>query len=177
MYSQSESIINLTKALIAARREMSPALKLSRNTYHKNMYADLNSVIDATLEPLANNGFMVIQPPSSPEADDHTYVITKLAHTSGEFIMCKLRLYLSKSDMQGLGSAITYARRYSLSSLVCGTQSDDDGNAASGIDKEAKDIASKAIQEAKAKIDLKVTEEPKPGDFNYSEPIKVVSDW
>ena len=117
------------KALVAAQSEMGKALKQSTNPHFKSKYADLSNVIDAVLPALNKAGIAVIQPPF----DDETgrYVKTVLIHgESGETLECRVKLKIGKDDMQGYGSAVTYARRYGLMAMAGIAPEDDDGNAA-----------------------------------------------
>lgn len=115
-------------ALAKAQSEMGKALKSAANPHFKSRYADLAEVMDACLPALNSNGIAVFQP--MRETDGARYVVTILAHASGETIECAVPLIVQKNDMQGLGSAITYARRYGLMSMAGIAPEDDDGNAA-----------------------------------------------
>lgn len=128
---KSDKIGEIAKALAAAQREMDAAKKDSTNPFFKSKYADLSSVIDAIKEPLAKHGLSYTQ--YCEDDGKETYLITELMHTSGEWISGKVGLILGgKSDMQALGGALTYARRYSLSAIVGISQDDDDGQTAVG---------------------------------------------
>lgn len=120
---------NLYAALAAAQSEMGKALKDSENPHFKSKYADLSSVVNACFPALTRNGIAVLQPPY----DDETgrYVKTILVHgKSGETSECRVPLIIGKNDMQGYGSAVTYARRYGLMAMAGIAPDDDDGNAA-----------------------------------------------
>lgn len=135
--NKSESIAKLTEALSKAQGEIRSAVMDSVNPYFKDSgkggrYADLASVWDACREPLTKNGFAVIQVPEIHEGK--VCVTTILSHSSGEWIDNELTLTPAKPDAQGIGSAITYARRYSLSAMVGIAPEDDDGNSAAGKD-------------------------------------------
>lgn len=119
---------NIAAALAAAQAQMGKALKSANNTHFKSKYADLSSVVDATMPALNANGIAVIQPMQDSETG--RVVMTKFIHTSGEVLECAIPLIVAKNDMQGMGSAITYARRYGLMSLAGIAPEDDDGNAA-----------------------------------------------
>lgn len=116
-------------ALAAAQSAMGPALKQAVNPAFKSKYADLASVMEACLPALTANGICVMQP--TGEDEQGRYVKTILAHVSGETVECRVPLIVSKNDMQGYGSAVTYARRYGLMSMAGIAPEDDDGNAAS----------------------------------------------
>jgi len=115
-------------ALAAAQMGMGKALKDSSNPAFKSKYADLASVMDACMPALNRHGIAVFQ----PTVDDDTgrYVKTVLAHSSGEVIECRVPLIVNKQDMQGYGSAVTYARRYGLMGMAGIAPEDDDGAAA-----------------------------------------------
>lgn len=128
---KSESIGNLSKALTAVQAALKPAVKDSNNPFFKSKYADLNSVWDSCRQLLADNGLSVIQG-NSVGLDNTVIVETILAHESGEWIQSELSLPLAKHDPQGVGSAVTYGRRYGLAAAVgIVADVDDDGNAAS----------------------------------------------
>lgn len=116
------------KALIKAQQSMESVKKDSLNPHFKNRYASLEAVIDATSKVFQEHGFAVMQPCGRDELG--MYVETKLLHSSGVTFSSLVYLVLSKQDMQGLGSAITYARRYGLLGMACLAPEDDDGNLA-----------------------------------------------
>jgi hypothetical protein len=126
---KSESIKELAAALSKAQSEMHSAKKDTPNPFLKSKYADLASCWEACREPLTKNGLSVIQTTRITE-HGNTVLITTLAHTSGEWISGEFPLKAGKDDMQSLGSALTYSRRYGLTSIVGLTQEDDDGHAA-----------------------------------------------
>jgi hypothetical protein len=121
---------NVYTALAAAQAEMGAALKDSVNPAFKSRYADLAAVIDAVRGPLTRHGIGFFQP--MVEGEFGRGVKTILSHgDSDTHIDCTVPLIVGKNDMQGLGSAITYARRYGLMSMAGIAADDDDGNAAS----------------------------------------------
>ena len=120
---------NIAKALIAAQKEMGNATKDSNNPFFKSKYADLNSIREACLPALNENGICVIQPICQIEGKN--FVKTILLHESGETIESLTEILFAKqNDAQAQGSGITYARRYGLQALVCIGAEDDDGNKA-----------------------------------------------
>ena len=125
----SETITKIADALVKAQSAMKPALKESRNPHFNSRYADLASVWDAIREPLTSNGLSVIQMVGSNELEKTT-LTTRVTHVSGEWIESTWQIPVGKQDPQGLGSAISYARRYALASAIGVVQDDDDGNAA-----------------------------------------------
>ena len=128
---RSESIANLTLALAKAQQRIKGAIKDRTNPAFKgSQYADLDSVWSACREPLAMAELAVFQPVET-EAD-RVQVTTILAHSSGEWLSSTLTLTAMQATPQGIGSAITYGRRYGLSAMVgVAPTDDDDGNAAS----------------------------------------------
>ena len=128
--TRSDSIAGLAAALSKAQATMTSAKKDSTNPHFKSRYADLASIWDACREPLTKNGLAIVQLPGKDEAG--YYVETVLTHASGEFIGEKLHIVPTKDDPQGLGSAITYARRYGLAAVVGIAPDDDDAEAAMG---------------------------------------------
>lgn len=115
-------------ALAAAQADMGPVLKENVNPAFKSRYADLSSVVAACLPALNAHGIAVFQP--MREIEGKRYVVTILAHENGEVIENPVELIVGKNDMQGLGSAMTYARRYGLMAMAGVAPEDDDGNAA-----------------------------------------------
>jgi hypothetical protein len=116
------------KALVAAQKAMTKATKATNNPAFRTKYADLGAVQDACFPALHDNGFAVLQPVGTDERGE--YVETILAHASGEKFSSRIYLILNKRDMQGFGSAVTYARRYGLMALAGIAPEDDDGNGA-----------------------------------------------
>lgn len=129
--NRSENIAELASALAKAQGEMRFAAKGNVNPHFKSKYADLASVIEAIREPLSRNGLSHSQ--LCREGENGAVIVdTLLMHSSGQYIASSLTLRPQKNDPQGVGSALTYARRYALQG-ICGLASDDDdGNAASG---------------------------------------------
>ena len=126
---RSESINELATALAKAQGRITGALKESANPFFKSKYADLASCWDACRDALSENGLAVIQ--TNEATDEGVTVTTLLAHCSGQFVRSALRLQPKDTTPQGIGSCITYGRRYGLTSMVGIAQVDDDGNAAS----------------------------------------------
>ena len=128
MSSRSDSIKEIGTALAKAQAVLTGAVKDSVNPHFKNRYADLASCWDACRKALTSNGIAVVQ---MPEKDVIGYYVeTLLTHSSGEWIASKCYIHLQKDDPQGLGSAITYARRYGLSAMAGICPEDDDAEGA-----------------------------------------------
>lgn len=128
----SEKIDKIAPAFLAAQRKIKSAVRTSFNPHYKSKYADLEANFEACRTALHEQDISILQPASS--VDGVVYgVETVLMHSSGQwFSDGGLMLKPAKPDPQGAGSAITYAKRYGVSSLVGVTTADDDGNAASG---------------------------------------------
>lgn len=126
----SESIKNLLPALSAAIAEMADPVKNAANPHFKNRYADLGEVIECAEEALVKHKLLVTE--TLETADGGVQLLrTRVWHTpSGEWLDSVVRLLVGKMEMQPLGSAITYARRYARKALFGMSDVDDDGNAA-----------------------------------------------
>lgn len=121
---------NIASALVRAQRGFAPALKTSTNPHFRSKYVDLAGCIEAVVDALNGAGIALIQRTS--EDNTGVTVETVFVHESGEMMECgKLHVPASKQDPQGYGSALTYARRYSLMAAAGIAPEDDDGNAAS----------------------------------------------
>jgi hypothetical protein len=117
-------------AFVKAQKDFSPALKTSNNPHFKSKYASLDSCVEAVIDALNANGIALQQ--FSYERDGGVAVETIFIHESGEMLKSGILFVPAvKHDAQGYGSALTYARRYSLMSACGIAPEDDDGNAAS----------------------------------------------
>ena len=124
----SEQLEKLAEALCAAQGDMGGAVKGSNNPFFKSSYADLTSVIKAIKEPCFKNGLSYVQ---LPHRDGNSIgVVTRLMHTSGQWLEHEFTLPMVKGDPQAAGSAVTYARRYALQALFAIPAVDDDGESA-----------------------------------------------
>lgn len=120
---------NIATALLKAQSEMSNPKKGATNPFFKSKYADLNSIREAVIPTLNENGISVLQP--IVHVDEKNFVKTILLHESGEFLESITEIiYNKQNDAQAQGSGISYARRYALQSFVCVGADDDDGNKA-----------------------------------------------
>ncbi|NBR66818.1 MAG: ERF superfamily protein [Actinobacteria bacterium] len=132
----SENINELALALSKAQGQMESAKKDSTNPHFRSKYADLAAVVEAIKKPLTDNGLSYLQ---GFGWDEHGALIvhTRLLHSSGQWVESDLRVRPVKDDPQGVGSAVSYGRRYALQSLVGLTADDDDGNASSTAPRKA----------------------------------------
>lgn len=131
--NQTDEINELVIALSKAQGSMEPAKFNRVNPHFKNRYADFTSCMDACRGPLSKNGLSVMQ--YCETIKDKLMLVTMLAHTSGQWIKSNFPLIPLKMDSQGIGSAMTYAKRYSLSAMlgiVSDEEEDDDGEASNG---------------------------------------------
>lgn len=117
--------MSIYKCLSKFHEEVGKVSKDSKNPHYKSKYADIDTVLDAIREPLKKAGLCFTQLPQQGGLK------TVIATIDGDFSIEGFCEYnLTKNDMQGLGSAITYARRYSLVSMLGLEAEDDDGNGA-----------------------------------------------
>jgi hypothetical protein len=135
----SEQINELVAALSKAQGEMDNAPMLSENPHFRSKYADLASIRNATVPHLAKNGLALFQSISAVNGSG-LLLVTRLAHSSGQWVESAYPIPLD-SKPHIMGSAITYARRYSWAA-ICGiaAEEDDDANAAQEGAKNAKAV-------------------------------------
>ncbi|RTL05068.1 hypothetical protein EKK58_08960 [Candidatus Dependentiae bacterium] len=127
MIEKSESIKNLAEALATFQGTVANIAKKATNPFFKSKYATLADILNTIREPLKESGLSVAQFPTGEDE-----LTTVLMHTSGEYLMGASKMKPAKNDPQGVGSAITYQRRYALSAVLgLNIDDDDDGNAAS----------------------------------------------
>ncbi len=126
----SESIAKLAQALAKAQGEMVLAKRVAENPFLKTHYADLGALLEVIRKPLATHELAVTQL-ICPDPD-FVVIETVLLHASGEWISSTIQLRPGKTDPQGMGSTITYARRYALSAIVSLAAEDNDGEAITG---------------------------------------------
>lgn len=128
----SQDITKLAKALLNVQRQLLPAARDATNPFTKSRYATLNSVMAASRDALLGNSIWLCQCPVPVEAPGAIGLMTKLTHTeSGQWQSSLTVVPLPRADPQGMGSAITYARRYALTAMLGLVTEDDDGEAAS----------------------------------------------
>ncbi len=143
----SETITKITPAFLAAQKKIDAAVKDEKNPHFGNTFASHKSVIEACKDKLNDEGIAVLQP------IDGMTVETVLVHVSGEWFSSSTPI-VSKDEHnpQALGSAITYAKRYGLQSMVLLPAEDDDGIAASHTQNVVETKASQAIGEHFCKV-------------------------
>jgi len=129
--NRSEFVNELYAALAKAQGEMRAATSTSENPYFKSSYADLTEIVESSRPALTKHGLAVIQQ-ICPNNEGQNVLYTILTHSSGQFIESAIKIIPAKTDIQSLGSHITYLRRYCYASLVNVIISgeDDDGEIA-----------------------------------------------
>lgn len=127
---RSAELHELFAALAKAQADIKVAIKDSNNPFFKTRYANLQAVIECSRPALCNNGLFVTQP-IRPNNDGQDCLVTILGHSSGQWISSEMKITPLKTDIQSLGSYITYLRRYCYASIVgvYDGMEDDDGNA------------------------------------------------
>lgn len=125
----SNTVKELAAAMAKARPLIEGAKKDKNNPAFKSKYADLSSVSEAIAGPIAQHGLSYVQ--VSHDRENAAVIETIILHSSGEWMGCgPVAVPVVKHDAHGYGSALTYARRYSLSAAFGVVPEDDDGNAA-----------------------------------------------
>lgn len=141
----------IAAALVKAQKAFGPALKTSTNPAFRSKYAKLENCIEAVIDALNDNGIMLMQ--QTRACEDGVIVETTFIHESGEMLSGGiLHVPAAKHDPQGYGSALTYARRYSLQAACGIAPEDDDGNQATASVQQrqaAKPVAQAAKPEPK----------------------------
>ena len=162
---RSESINNLVTSLTAFQGKMTAVKKDAVNPFFKSKYATLDTIWETIRKPLSDNGLSIVQ--TLGYIDSKSVLETTLYHISGEWINGVQLVNPVKDDPQALGSAISYARRYSLSAML-GLVADDDDDAEST--KEVKKIVEKPAE--------KPTEKPidKPAEKPIEKPVELMSE-
>ncbi len=164
--NRSESIASLAAALSKAQSAIQPAVKDKVNPAFRSHYATLESIVDACRDPLAKNDLAVVQSPVDADTPDRVALETLILHKSGEWISSRVSCRLAKADAQGLGSALTYLRRYALAGMVGVTATeDDDGNAASTGSAPARSVVAVTKAAPKPPTSDKPIAKPQDNDF------------
>jgi len=150
---QSEEIGELVKALSAVQGKLKNPSKDKTNPFYHSKYADLTAVWDSCRKELSSHGLAVFQT-TLPGDNGYIKIVTTLAHSSGQWVRGILNMRPEKNTPQGIGSAITYARRYALSAIVgiASEGEDDDGEAAEGRPQpQRKPVGSKPLKSRPSK--------------------------
>ncbi len=148
----------LAEALVAAQAEFPAVEPNAVNPHFKSKFVTLDHLIAKTRPILNKHGLAITQEPSVSEGGFPT-LTTTLLHISGESRSSVMPLLLTKQDMQGLGAALTYAKRYAWSAaLGISADEDDDGNAASAKAEPKTDVPD-ALQAAQGEQERKELQE------------------
>ena len=159
--NKSESITALTKALNTFQGKLTSVKKDAVNPFYKSKYATLDTIWETIRKPLSENGLAVTQ--TMGIQDGKSILETTLYHTSGEWISGIQLVNPVKDDPQALGSAISYARRYSLSAILgIVSDEDDDGN-----------VATKPVVKPEPKTEQKQIEVPQKTEVKLASEAQV----
>ncbi len=169
---KSDSIKELATALAKAQGQLENASKSSTNPHFKSKYADLAEVINTVRPVFAEHGLSVMQCPSF--ADGIVSVETIVMHSSGEWMASTVSAPVSKQDAQGVGSAITYCRRYSLAAVAGIAQEDDDANSAVGKGPAKQTTVAIKKQPLTPERFTAALEKVKAGDYEWE---RLANDW
>jgi hypothetical protein len=121
----------LLEALSAFQGDVTPPKKSSANPHFKSKFADLAEVLEAVRAPMAKHGLSLLQMPVG-SCDGVVRLVTIVGHKSGQWLKGKLDMPLSQKTPQGVGSTISYARRYCAMAALGIAAEDDDGESAEG---------------------------------------------
>ncbi len=150
---RSSSFGKMALAMARAQGAMTGALKDAANPFFKSKYADLASVWDDCRKPLSANEIAVFQMPTA--VGPKVTITTLLAHSSGEWLESDLEMKSKDESPQGIGSVISYARRYALAAMVGVYQIDDDAESAQGRNKQPQDDTAAKLLASNFKAALK----------------------
>lgn len=148
----SESVKEILPALLSVTDSMQ-AEKDGKNPHFRSDYMTLDGILNTVKPILKNVGIVILQ-----SIDDDSGLIrctTRLIHTSGEYVECDSIVHADKMTPQGYGSAITYARRYSITTALGIAEADDDGNAAEVASAPKKPVSKPKPKPATAKVEPK----------------------
>lgn len=168
----STEIDKVAEALAKANAHLKAIGKDRTNPHFKNKYATLDAIMDAVRPALAAQGLSIVQ--GAKETTDGFNVVTMVVHSSGQFISNVVPVPIGKQDAQGVGSALTYGRRYGVSSLLAlATDEDDDGNQASKAKPESKRVESpKAEPKPEPKVEDREWDGTDTDAMRYPFPVK-----
>ena len=153
--NKSESIIELAKALSSFQSKMTAVKKDSINPFYKSKYVTLDTIWETIRKPLSKNGLSITQT-MGIAMNEKSILETILCHTSGEWISGQQLVNPIKDDPQSLGSAISYARRYSLSAIL-GIVADEDDDANVATKPESKPLEKPILPKGKTEIEPSIS--------------------
>jgi len=174
--------VTFAEAFCKLQGSIRPAIKDATNPAFRSKYADLGAVWEAVRQPLTDNGFSIIQSTDFDNSD--VWLKTTVLHTSGEKMEGRYPLRPTKNDPQGFGSALTYAKRYSIAAMLgVVADEDDDGNAAAAKPNAAAPTQRDAIHAPMQQEDADVTEGVKnfvlemKKALDICKTVAAVTDW
>ena len=166
----SQAINEIATAMAKAQLEMTGAKRDADNPFYKSKYADLASVREACLGAMNKHGLSVWQFPRLLSVGDHEIMVeveTVVTHSSGQFLRDTLAVPVTKADAQGVGSAISYARRYALGAVAGVAPEDDDGEAAVGRPDQSKQPAAAGAMTSIVVKVLGIVKKPAGNGFKF----------
>jgi hypothetical protein len=179
MYNtHSEEIKELVAALVKVQSILKPANFNKVNPHFKSRYADFASCMDACRIPLAENGIAVVQYCQS--TDGKLNLVTMLAHVSGQWMKSEFPIISTKMDSQGIGSAMTYAKRYSLSGMIGIVADDEDDDGETAVGRAAKAAKTAKPEDPKEYIDKFIAyfeKEDRPNAMEYLKIVQKHFEW
>lgn len=162
---RSDSIKEIANALCEFQKKVGKIKKDSNNPFFKSKYASLANILDVIQSPLSECGLSITQMPTGENELE-----TILMHISGEYISSTYSMRPSKNDPQGVGSCITYQRRYAIGAILClNIDDDEDANIASG------NTAQKELPKKTASSNQK--KELTRDHINNESAMKSISEW
>lgn len=133
MIKTSEQSNEIITALIKAQSEFGVALKDTTNDFTKKNYADFQSIVEAARPSLTKNNLGFMQMPVDTEKG--LSLVTRIFHTSGQWIEGSMPIKTLKEDPQSMGAAITYSKRYALQAALGIIATDEDSDAENSMDR------------------------------------------
>lgn len=137
--NSSVEIKDLCEALSKAQGEFNVAHRSKKNPFFRSNYADLEAIVEAARPSLVKNGLSFVQ--MTKTQDGQLLLVTRIMHSSGQWIEGEYPVKIQKDDPQGYGAAVTYSRRYALAAALGVVASDEDDDAEKAVDHK-EDIAS-----------------------------------
>lgn len=155
---ESAQLDQLFTALAKAQGEMEAAAKDSENPFFKSRFADFASIVKASRPYLAKNGLCCIQR-ILPNGNGSIYLSSRLGHSSGQFIDSKIPIAPAKTDIQSIGSYITYLKRYTYAALVGVVTTDEDDDGEDSMERDFSKISEQDLEEIEQLLKLCLPEE------------------
>ena len=174
MIKTSDSVKEISPALVAFQADIEAVKKGADNPFFKSKYADLPSILTAIKEDMESHGLAVIQSIEPTNDDGGLSCMTRIIHKSGEWIQTGVYLTAEKQTPQGYGSAITYLRRYGIQTALGLSAEDDDGN---GAENPKKKPATKSNRKPASKPSAKLPDWAVDCSAETQRQIKQILKW